>query len=67
MGKSFMTGHNPSIGKGDFAGMPKEVIMEKYPDYSNMSSNELDDTLTGIDEVCKHSEGKRSKYLSNQK
>ena len=65
--KSFMTGHNPSIGKTNFAGMPDEVMMEQYPEYSNMTTNELDDTLTGIDKVCKHAETKREKYISNQK
>lgn len=65
--RGFITGHDEHIGKGDFAGMPKDVKMEQYPPCKNYRGGALDDTMSGIDEVASMSEGKASKYLSNQK
>ena len=65
--KGFITGHDEHIGKGDFAGMPTDVKMEKYPPCKNYRGGDLDDTMTDIDDVSSRSEGKASKYRSNQK
>lgn len=65
--KGFVTGHDEHIGRGDYAGMPRDVRMEEYPPYRRSEDGMIDDTMVGIDEVCTKSEGKRSKYLSNQK
>lgn len=65
--RSFVTGHDEHIGRSDHAGMPKEVMMEQYPPYKRSEDGMIDDTIVGIDEACTKSEGKRSRYLSNQK
>lgn len=65
--KGFATGHDEHIGRGDYAGMPKEVKMEQYPPCRNYPGGELDDTMTDIDEIASMSERKASKYRSNQK
>lgn len=65
--RGFVTGHDEHIGKGDFAGMPKEVEMEQYPPCRNYKGGMLDDTMSGIDDVNTMSERTTSKYISNQK
>lgn len=65
--KGFVEGHNPKEGHGSFANMPQEVIMRPYPKNKVSRDNEIDDTISGIDNVVKVAEGKRSKYMSNQK
>lgn len=67
MAKSFTTGHNEGIGKGDFSNMPQEKIHVKYPKQANYNSGDLDDTMTGVDETVNRSVGKASKFKSNQK
>lgn len=67
MAKSFATGHSEHIGRGDHAGMPQEVKMEKYPKSKTYPGGSMDDTMTGIDEVNSRAETKASKYRSNQK
>ena len=52
--------------KSSFANLPQEVHISQYPKSSGMSG-ELDDTITGIDEVSSQGKGKAKKYLSNQK
>jgi hypothetical protein len=64
---SFVTGHDEHIGKGDHAGMPRDVKMENYPPCRGGVDKEIDDTMSGIDDVATGAEGKKSKYLSNQK
>lgn len=66
-GKGFATGHDEHIGRGDHAGMPPDVKMEKYPPCKNYPGGELDDTMTDIDDISSMSEHKASKYRSNQK
>lgn len=46
--------------------MPQGVEMKHFPKESNFSE-ELDDTITGVDESIDHGKGKAKKYLSNQK
>jgi hypothetical protein len=65
--KSFLTGNDPQVGRSDTAGMPKDVKMEMYPKYPAGREKGLDDTITDIDEVVSRSEGKRSRFVSNQK
>ncbi len=67
MSKSRIEGHEPGIGKGDHAGMPKDVYMESYPKGARLPMNEgIDDSMSEIDDVDGRGEGKRSKYKSNQ-
>lgn len=65
--KGFVTGHDEHIGRNDHAGMPKEVRMDDYPPCRNYKGGELDDTMTGIDDVNQIAESKSSRYRSNQK
>jgi hypothetical protein len=52
--------------KTSFANMPQDVHMSEYPKQDHYNS-ELDDTMTGIDEVVEHGKGKIKKHISNQK
>lgn len=68
MSKARIEGHEEGIGKSDFAGMPKDVYMAEYPKSTRLTKNEMiDDTMSDIDSVDGRAQGKRSKYLSNQK
>jgi hypothetical protein len=49
------------------AGLPQEVKMKDYPSAESGIDTELNDTITGIDEVTRKSIGKRKSKLSNQK
>ena len=53
------------MNKG-FAGMPQDVKMKEYPKCSYYNGN-MDDTMTGIDEINTKSIGKVKKHISNQK
>jgi hypothetical protein len=64
---SFVDGHDEAIGRNDTAGMPREVVMKEYPRSRMLRGGKLDDSITGIDDVISHSEGKADKYISNQK
>ena len=67
MSKSRIEGKEPSIGRSDHAGMPKDVYMAEYPKSTRLTMNEnLDDSMSEIDEVDGRAEGKRRRYLSNQ-
>ena len=46
--------------------MPQDVHMSQYPKQEGLGE-ELDDTITGIDETISHGKGKAKKYMSNQK
>ena len=63
----FVTGHQPGVGKGDFANMPQQVDMRAYPKARSYRDTDLDDTIDGIDKVIDMSENKSRKYMSNQK
>jgi hypothetical protein len=52
--------------KTSFANLPTDVHMSAYPRQETFSE-ELDDTITGIDECVSHGKGKVKKYISNQK
>lgn len=65
--KRFAEGHDEMIGRGSFANMPQDVIMKEYPKNKGARGGYMDDTITGVDEVIRGSEGKTSRYMSNQK
>ena len=48
------------------AGLPEEVKFSEYPKCSYLSGD-LDDTITGIDEVKNKSVSKAKKHMSHQK
>ena len=52
--------------KTGFANMPTEVHQEEYPKLDSLGY-EIDDTITGIDEVVERGKGKVRKHVSNQK
>lgn len=54
-------------GKGNFANLPQDVKMTEYPKYPRAGEREIDDTITGIDEVVGRSSSKRKSHISNQK
>jgi len=53
------------LDKTSFANMPQEVTMRQFPKQSTFEE-ELDDTITGVDETCNHGKGQTKKFLSNQ-
>lgn len=65
--KGFIEGHEESVGKGQFANMPTDVKMQMYPKVGLTMNENIDDSMTDIDDIGNESESKRKKYLSNQK
>ncbi len=63
----FVTGHQPGVGKGDFANMPQDVKMASYPKAKAYKDTDLNDSMSGIDSAIGMSENKARKYMSNQK
>jgi len=63
----FVEGHDESIGRGDFANMPSELMMREYPKSRMRREGELDDTMSDIDDVQGQAEMKRGRFISNQK
>jgi hypothetical protein len=53
-------------GKKGRAGLPENVITKDYPK-CNYVSNDLDDTMTNVDEVKNRSVGKAKSRVSHQK
>lgn len=53
-------------GKGEYANMPQDVVKEMYPKTKGGSRKTLDDTIKGIDYSIDRSEGRASKYVSDQ-
>jgi hypothetical protein len=64
---SFVTGHDPHVGRRDFAGMPEDKVMKLFPRAPELRGGHLDDTITGIDEVNTYGESRAEKYRSYQK
>lgn len=63
----FDEGHDPMVGRHDFAGLPPEKVMRSYPKGTRLTKDErLDDTMSEIDDVNERAEAKRRKYISNQ-
>lgn len=65
--KDFVTGHDPEIGRDDFAGMPRDVVMEKYPPNRARRGGYLDDTISEIDAIQVDSDHQVESKLSHQK
>jgi hypothetical protein len=66
MAKSSSSEKDFGKNKTSFANMPQEVVMREYPK-QNAVNSDLDDTISGIDEVVEHGKGKIRKYPSYQK
>lgn len=72
MAKKYVDSHGisenegKSWGHGEFANMPKDKVMKPFQKTKKMKSSNLDDAITGIDRCVDESEGRVSKYLSNQ-
>jgi len=66
MSKARIEGHEEGIGKGQFANMPQDVYMGQYPKVKLPMNEGIDDTMSEIDGCVAKSEGKRSKYKSQQ-
>ena len=65
--RSFVEGHDPMEGRGDFANMPQDVKMHPFPKPGHYEDPDLDDTIDGIDEVMSQGTSQAKRYLSNQK
>lgn len=63
----FVEGHDESIGKGQFANMPTDVMMREYPKSTMGRDKELDDSMTDIDDVQEQAASRRNRFVSNQK
>lgn len=67
MADRFVEGHDESIGKGSHANMPQDVYMKAYPKSRMGRDNELDDSMTDIDDVQEQAASRRNRFVSNQK
>lgn len=67
MSKDFVTGHYPGIGRNDFAGMPRETVMDSYPPTRMRRGAYLDDSMAEIDAIQVDSEHQVESNLSHQK
>ena len=65
--RSFVTGHDPEVGRDDFAGMPKETVMASYPPNRARRGGYLDDTMSEIDAIQVDSDHQVEAHLSHQK
>lgn len=63
----FVTGNDPSVGRSDHAGMPKETVMSSYPENSMRKGAYLDDSMSEIDAIQKDSNYQVESKLSHQK
>lgn len=65
--RSFVTGHDPEIGRNDFAGLPQEKVMSMYPPNRARRGGYLDDTISEIDAIQVDSDHQVERHLSHQK
>ena len=65
--KDFVTGHDPEVGRHDFAGMPKETVMSLYPPNKARRGSYLDDSISEIDAIQTDSDYQVESQLSHQK
>lgn len=63
----FVEGHDPSVGKGDFANLPSEPVMKLFPKNRMHPGGYLDDTISDIDAIQTDSEREIQRKLSHQK
>jgi len=66
-GGGFVTGHEESIGHGQFANLPQHTVMKEYPNSRRDMGGKLDDTMDDIDAINSFAEMQRSRYVSDQK
>lgn len=65
--RSFVTGHDPEIGRDSHAGLPEDKVMAAYPANRSRRGGYLDDSMSGIDEVQMDSDRQVERHMSNQK
>lgn len=65
--RNFVTGHDPEIGRDDYAGLPSEKVMAKYPPNRMRRGGYLDDSMSEIDAIQMDSDHVIESHLSHQK
>jgi hypothetical protein len=65
--RDFVTGHDPKIGRNDYAGLPQDKVMEEYPKNRMRRGAYLDDSMSEIDAIQVDSEHQVESNLSHQK
>lgn len=65
--KSFVSGHDPEIGRDSFAGLPEDKVMSAYPPNRARRGGYLDDTMSEIDAIQRDSDHQTERHLSHQK
>jgi hypothetical protein len=53
--------------KNNFSNLPQEAVMKKYPEKSNVSDSDIDDSMSGIDKSINSSVSKVKSHKSYQK
>ncbi len=67
MSRGFITGHQPEVGKGEFANLPQEKMMAPYPSNRARRGGYLDDSMAEIDAIQVDSNYQVESNLSHQK
>jgi len=67
MHRDFVTGHDPEVGRSDFAGLPRESVMSAYPPNRARRGGYLDDSISEIDAIQVDSDHQVESQLSHQK
>ena len=67
MHHNFVTGHDPEVGRMDYAGLPRETVMSLYPPNRARRGGYLDDTMSEIDAIQVDSDHQVESHLSHQK
>ena len=65
--RGFVEGHDRSIGRNDYAGLPREVVMKEFPKNKMHPGAYLDDSISDIDAIQDDSVRQMQSRLSNQK
>jgi hypothetical protein len=65
--RDFVTGHDPMVGRNDFANMPPKAVNAAYPKSHVGKGGYLDDTMSEIDAIQMDSERQIERHLSHQK
>lgn len=65
--EGFVTGHDEMVGRHDFAGLPRELVIKLYPASHMHPGGALDDTMSDIDSIQSGSGRDVNRHLSNQK
>lgn len=67
MAERFVEGNDESIGKGEFANMPKDVYMKEYPKGRRPADGMIDDSMVDVDDIEEQAMNRRRRYWSKQK